>query len=79
MENWTIEAINRKAEHQFDKKWKELEDTAERLGLGRGIVIRITDMDEWGKYRRETVRKFEKEIQERIIDNLSGGNDYASF
>ena len=73
MENWTIEAINMKAEHEFDKKWRELEDTAERLGLGQEIVIRITNLDEWREYRRETVQKFKKEIQERIIDTLSRG------
>ena len=73
MENWTTEAINMKAEKEFDKKWRDLEDTAEKLGLGQEIVIRITNMDEWRKYRRETVQKFKKEIQERIIDTLSRG------
>lgn len=73
MKNWTIEAINKEAECKFDKKRKELEDTAERLGLGQEIVIRIANMDEWEKYRRETVQKFAKEIQERIIYNLSKG------
>ena len=73
MEKWTIEAINMKAEKEFDKKWKELEDTAEKLGLGQEIVIRITNLDEWREYRRETVQKIKKEIQERIIDTLSRG------
>lgn len=73
MEKWTIEAINMKAEKEFDKKWKELEDTAEKLGLGQEIVIRITNLDEWKKYRQETVQKFKEEIQERIIDTLSRG------
>lgn len=73
MENWTIEAINMKAEKEFDKKWRELEDTAEKLGLGQEIVIRITNLDEWKKYRQETVQKFKEEIQERIIDALSRG------
>ena len=73
MENWTIEAINMKAEKEFDKKWRDLEDTAEKLGLGQEIVIRITALDEWREYRRETVQKFKKEIQERIIDTLSRG------
>lgn len=73
MENWTIEAINMKAEKEFDKKWRDLEDTAEKLGLGQEIVIRITTLDEWREYRRETVQKIKKEIQERIIDTLSRG------
>lgn len=73
MENWTIEAINMKAEKEFDKKWRDLEDTAEKLGLGQEIVIRITNLDEWREYRRETVQKIKKEIQERIIDTLSRG------
>ncbi|WP_297581706.1 hypothetical protein [uncultured Lactobacillus sp.] len=73
MENWTIEAINMKAEKEFDKKWRDLEDTAEKLGLGQEIVIRITNLDEWKKYRQETVQKFKEEIQERIIDALSRG------
>ncbi len=73
MENWTIEAINMKAEKEFDKKWRDLEDTAEKLGLGQEIVIRITNLDEWKKYRQETVQKFKEEIQERIIDALLRG------
>ena len=73
MENWTIEAINMKAEKEFDKKWRDLEDTAEKLGLGQEIVIRITNLDEWREYRQETVQKIKKEIQERIIDTLSRG------
>ena len=73
MGNWTIEAINMKAEKEFDKKWRDLEDTAEKLGLGQEIVIRITNLDEWREYRRETVQKIKKEIQERIIDTLSRG------
>lgn len=73
MEKWTIEAINMKAEKEFDEKWKELEGAAERLGLGQEIVIRITNLDEWKKYRQETVQKFKEEIQESIIDTLSRG------